>query len=115
MSALRALCRVEEVPLGGTAVFPGTEAHLPGVFVVRLGDGVRVYENACPHIGVRLDWIPGKFLSADGLMLVCATHGAAFRREDGFCVGGPCRGESLRRVVTTIKDGVVFVPQDAGE
>jgi nitrite reductase/ring-hydroxylating ferredoxin subunit len=74
----------------------------------RSGGSVRAWLNICPHAGRRLDWAPGKFLiSKDGL-LVCAAHGASFELHAGVCVGGPCRGDSLRAVMVELVDGVVF-------
>lgn len=58
---------------------------------------VRAWRNVCPHEGRRLNYAPGKFL-IDKQNLVCAAHGASFRLADGFCVSGPCRGESLQPV-----------------
>jgi nitrite reductase/ring-hydroxylating ferredoxin subunit len=59
--------------------------------------GVRAFENVCPHAGRRLDWAPGKFLLHEG-DLVCAHHGARFELREGRCLGGPCLGQSLRRL-----------------
>ena len=73
-----------------------------------------VYVNACPHIGTPLDWVPDRFLSADGSRIVCATHGAEFAIADGECLRGPCLGDRLEPVKIQIKDGTLFVPQDAG-
>ena len=44
------------------------------------------YVNSCPHLGSPLDWVPNRFLSADGRHVLCATHGALFRIEDGKVV-----------------------------
>ena len=65
------------------------------IIVEVAAEAVRVWANQCPHQGRRLDYAPGKFL-IDGPNLVCAAHGASFRRSDGLCVTGPCRGESLQ-------------------
>jgi nitrite reductase/ring-hydroxylating ferredoxin subunit len=81
---------------------------------VRQGDAVHVYVNSCPHIGTPLDWMPDRFLSADGSHIICATHGAEFRISDGECVYGPCMGDRLEAVMIQINDGTVFVPEDAG-
>jgi nitrite reductase/ring-hydroxylating ferredoxin subunit len=75
---------------------------------------VHVYVNSCPHIGTPLDWMPDRFLSADGSHIICATHGAEFRISDGECVYGPCMGDRLEAVMIQINDGTVFVPEDAG-
>jgi nitrite reductase/ring-hydroxylating ferredoxin subunit len=35
--------------------------------------------------------------------LLCANHGALFRVEDGFCLRGPCHGQSLKQVTFLLK------------
>ncbi len=101
-----ALCRLADVPPDGTAL-------AGGLFAVRAGDAVAVYVNACPHLGVALDGPPGRFLSADG-RIVCALHGAEFRRADGVCLRGPCRGERLTAVAFSVRDGLVIKQQKQG-
>jgi nitrite reductase/ring-hydroxylating ferredoxin subunit len=110
----RALCRAEEIPDGGTRAFGPAEGGFTGLFAVRQGAEVRVYVNACPHIGAPLDWAPGRFLSADGRRIVCAMHGAEFRIADGLCLRGPCHGERLEAVPAEIVEGVILVDADAG-
>lgn len=66
------------------------------IFLVRQGSRMWGYENRCPHRGTPLDWVPDQFLDRDGGEILCATHGARFRIEDGRCTAGPCPGESLR-------------------
>ena len=36
-------------------------------------------------------------------MILCATHGALFRIEDGHCLSGPCVGESLTPLPVSIE------------
>lgn len=110
----RRLCAVADIPAGGSIGFPPAPGAFTGLFAVRRGGCVRVYVNACPHLGVPLDWVPGRFLSADQNLIVCATHGAEFRIDDGMCLHGPCLGERLEAVMIEIEDGAVFVPADAG-
>ncbi len=110
----RALCPVAEIADGASKGFPPPPGGFTGLFAVRRGDAVRVYVNSCPHIGTPLDWMPDRFLSADGSRIVCATHGAEFRITDGECLRGPCLGEQLERVMIQIKDGIIYVPEDAG-
>lgn len=72
---------------------PAADGPCP-VIALRRGAELRVWHNACPHAGRRLDYVPGKFLrQAD--RLVCAAHGAQIRLEDGACVDGPGRGGRL--------------------
>ena len=75
------------------------------LLLVRRGPGVYAYVNSCPHTGVTLDWLPDQFLDAEGNHIQCTTHGALFRPEDGYCVYGPCAGESLESVAVEIRDG----------
>ena len=56
---------------------------------------VRAYLNRCEHLPIPLDAGSREFLTEDGTHLRCGTHGALFRREDGLCVLGPCKDESL--------------------
>lgn len=112
--APRALCRVEDIPDGGTKGFGPPPGGFTGLLALRQGDAVFVYVNSCPHIGTPLDWTPGRFLSADGRRIVCATHGAEFQIADGLCIKGPCHGDRLEPVMIQIKDGTIYVPPDAG-
>ena len=99
------LCRLDEIEDGEARGFSlGAGAEALDIFVLREGDGARAYLNVCPHLGTPLDWggfdgSGGRFVSADSGNILCATHGAEFRPEDGFCLSGPCIGQSLQRVV----------------
>ena len=64
-------------------------------FVVRHGQTVRGYVDRCPHAGMPLAMSPDRFLTREGDLILCASHGALFRPGDGLCVGGPCAGKSL--------------------
>ena len=110
----RALCRFDDLPDGTAKGFPPAPGGFTGLFAVRQGDAIFVYVNACPHIGTPLEWTADRFLSHDGSLIICATHGAEFRIADGECLRGPCFGERLEPVMIQIKDGTIFVPEDAG-
>ncbi|WP_432277831.1 Rieske (2Fe-2S) protein [Lysobacter stagni] len=93
--------------------FAEVEAVLDGdaesLILYRDGDHVRAWLNICPHAGRRLDWAPGQFLKSKDGLLVCAAHGASFELVRGDCVAGPCRGESLRAVEVSVRDGAVWL------
>jgi nitrite reductase/ring-hydroxylating ferredoxin subunit len=98
-----ALCRLAEIADGeGRGFTLGEGSAQIDLFVVRDGESVYGYLNACPHQGTPLDWGGfdggGRFVSADSGNILCATHGAEFRIADGFCLAGPCPGARLRRV-----------------
>ena len=111
---MRPLCRVDDIPDGASKGFAAIAGGFTGLMAIRQGNAVFVYVNSCPHIGTPLDWTPDRFLSRDGRTIVCATHGAQFRIDDGMCINGPCIGDSLEAVPTEIRDGTVYVPKDAG-
>ena len=92
----RVLCRLEEIPDGAAKGFDlGTPDDPDEIFVVRRGGRVFAYRNACPHVGTALDWQPDTFMSEDGGFIMCHTHGALFEIENGYCLAGPCAGDSL--------------------
>jgi nitrite reductase/ring-hydroxylating ferredoxin subunit len=105
----RRLCRLDDMPDGEAMAL---DVHLPegeeSVILLRQGGHVNAWLNICPHAGRRLDWAPGKFLISRG-MLVCAAHGASFNVDNGECIGGPCRGESLRAVPVRVDQGDVLL------
>lgn len=105
-----ALLSLDRIPDGG---FAETEVTVDGdaesLLLYRDGDHVRAWLNICPHAGRRLDWAPGQFLKSKEGLLVCAAHGASFELERGECVAGPCRGEALRAVPVSIREGQVFL------
>lgn len=110
----RTLCRIDDIPDGGSKGFGPAKGGFTGLFAVRRGDNVMIYINACPHIGVPLDWAPDRFLSTDGALIVCSMHGATFEIETGLCTAGPCFGDRLEAVPSAIEDGAVVVAEDAG-
>ncbi|HEY3847873.1 MAG TPA: Rieske (2Fe-2S) protein [Acetobacteraceae bacterium] len=80
------------------------------VILLRLADGALVaYRNACPHMGIELDWDPQRLLSRNGRYLQCTGHGALFRPEDGTCVSGPCAGEALTTLPVRVEQGMVVL------
>lgn len=64
-------------------------------FVVRRGAAVTGYIDRCPHTGLPLAPLPDRYLTREGDLIICSSHGALFRLGDGFCVAGPCAGRSL--------------------
>ena len=113
----RVVCRLDDVPEGDARGFSLAEPpdKRLGLIVVRLGTGVRVYENRCPHRGTPLDWAPDRFLDEAGEFLVCSTHAALFRLEDGECVSGPCPGEFLAKRSARVSDGWVVLLGDGAD
>ena len=80
-------------------------------FVIRKNGRVHGYLNRCAHVGVELDWQPGRFFDADGMVLLCSTHGALYDPASGACRGGPCRGGGLIPVAVEEIDGAVVLTE----
>ncbi len=113
-SPLRRLCALTDIADGTAKGFRPPLGGFTGLFAVRQGNTVRLYLNSCPHIGMPLDWAPDKFLSQDGSLIVCATHGAEFAIETGRCLRGPCTGDHLEAIPFEIKNGEIQIAADAG-
>jgi nitrite reductase/ring-hydroxylating ferredoxin subunit len=77
--------------------------------VVRTAAGVHAYINNCPHAGHPLDLIPGRFLTADGSLLLCSSHGALFEKSTGLCVAGPCAGRALVPLPLEVREDLVLL------
>jgi nitrite reductase/ring-hydroxylating ferredoxin subunit len=67
-------------------------------FVVRFHGKPYAYVNQCAHVPVELDWNQGDFFTVQKDYLICATHGAHYQPDTGFCVMGPCKGKRLKSI-----------------
>jgi nitrite reductase/ring-hydroxylating ferredoxin subunit len=102
--------RFSDVPEGGAQSFTrGTGYNAYSVVVARRAGRLYAFVNDCPHAFTPLDWDSGRLLSLDGNYLQCGTHGAMFRFEDGLCVLGPCKGQSLRPVKLRLEGEAILV------
>lgn len=109
------LCALKEIPDGqGRGFVFGEGTARRAVFVIRRGERLFAYENSCPHVGSPLDWVPDRFLDRDGRHILCSTHGALFRIEDGYCLAGPCAGDSLKPVALAVIAGDIFLVPHTG-
>jgi nitrite reductase/ring-hydroxylating ferredoxin subunit len=107
------LGRVSDLPDGAAREFVLDESAwtLTGI-LVRVGDVVHAYLNRCPHALRQLNFLPDGFLSPDGALLQCSSHGAQFEKATGECVAGPCAGESLRRLPVALIRGELRLTED---
>lgn len=86
------------------------EWPLTGI-LVRVGTDVHAYVNRCPHAGRPLNFID-RFLSPDGELLQCHSHGALFEKHTGLCIAGPCMDESLRRIAVAVQGEEIRLAED---
>ena len=104
------ICAVDDIVDGESAAFIAeVGAKSIPVMAIRKGNDVFVYENNCPHIGAPLDFISGQFLNHERTHIMCSTHAALFRIEDGVCISGPCEGDALTPLNTEVRDGIVYL------
>jgi nitrite reductase/ring-hydroxylating ferredoxin subunit len=110
MSDWRRLCALGDVPQDGTNGFlVETERGRFGAMVIRRSGAIRTYVNSCPHVGVPLDLRPGQFLNLERSHIICTTHGALFRIDDGYCVSGPCAGAHLLALENEVRGDALFI------
>jgi len=78
-------------------------------FVVRFKGVPYAYVNQCAHVSIELDWNEGDFFTAQQDFLICSTHGAHYRPDNGFCVMGPCKGKSLKPLKVVEQNGQIII------
>jgi naringenin degradation protein FdeD len=106
----RVVCRLADLEAHGCRGFTIGRGEWPvRGFVVRTADGVRGYINRCPHAGHPLDLRPQHFLTADGTLILCSSHGALFEKSTGYCVSGPCARRTLTPVPLEVQCGFVLL------
>lgn len=108
------LCRLDELTDPGAKGFlfgpdTNTGANRFDMFLIRQGQKIFAYVNACPHALTPLDTFPDKFLTLDASRIICSTHGALFRLEDGVCTSGPCVNKRLSPIPVMLTNGEVRI------
>jgi nitrite reductase/ring-hydroxylating ferredoxin subunit len=81
------LCAADDVAEGSIKSIKLGPAEFP-ILIVRSAGTLAAYVNACPHQYLPLDHHGENVLSADGTLLRCTNHNAAFRVQDGVGVEG---------------------------
>jgi len=109
--AARVICASEALAERGKGVrftveFQGESRP---AFAIRYDGRPYAYLNSCAHVQVELDWLEGEFFDHSKLYLICATHGATYEPDSGYCVLGPCRGQSLVALPVTERGGDVLL------
>lgn len=98
--------RTTDIPENGSK---GFECNGEKYFAVKKDNSIYIYKNACPHIGVALEWVEDQFLDSSKTMIQCANHGALFVIESGACVAGPCSGQKLTAAKFSIQNDLIFL------
>jgi nitrite reductase/ring-hydroxylating ferredoxin subunit len=106
----RVLCSLAELDETGSRGFAVGEGDWPlRGFIVKTPQGVAAFVNYCPHAGHPLNFRPHRFLTPDGALILCGSHGALFARDTGLCILGPCAGQSLTRIPVDVVNGFVML------
>jgi len=109
----RVICASAALVEGGDGVRFEVErgGERASAFAIRYEGVVHAYLNRCAHVGVELDWQPGKFFDSESLVLICSSHGALYGAASGICLGGPCGGGGLEKVAVEERDGQVLLKE----
>ena len=109
----RILCALDDIPdQGSRGILPNERGRDQG-FLVRRGQKVWGYVNNCPHYDrAPLGWKKDTFLNSAGDKIMCSSHGALFRIEDGVCEIGPCLGQALEPLSIRVQGGKVVLESD---
>lgn len=109
------VCTQDELAAGEAVEFRIQRNHSdPGAmpltgFVLLHDDQPRAYVNQCPHLGIELNWMPGRFMDTDNLFIQCSSHGALFKPGDGECIAGPCQGDALTALDLRIQGDAIQI------
>ena len=106
MDDYQLLCKLDAIAEGKSKGF-----QIGGEFLVAIKKkgGGYVFRNQCPHLGLPLEWQPDHFLNADRSLIQCATHGALFEIDTGYCIHGPCQGQHLEKLEHRCEDGQLLI------
>ncbi len=106
-------CRRDELVAGvvvPVALPKGADKRPREALVLLDLDGkVRAYLNRCRHLPIPIDSGSRSFLTFDKQHLLCGTHGALFRLDDGMCIAGPCLNLPLEALELLDEAGELFV------
>jgi nitrite reductase/ring-hydroxylating ferredoxin subunit len=104
------LCRLDDLPDGRSKGFDPLNEGRDTMFVVRQGDRVHGWRNACPHYDhARMAWKKDEFLNGDRSQITCSAHGAMFDIASGECTIGPCLGLRLTPVPLTLQADAIHI------
>jgi nitrite reductase/ring-hydroxylating ferredoxin subunit len=113
------LCRLSDIPNGRARGFEPEGQGRDTVLVVRQGNKVHAYRDACPHFAdTPMAWRKDAYLNKAGDRIVCSAHGAQFLIDTGECTLGPCLGQSLEPVdvvLTQEAEPLVLLKRFSGE
>ena len=114
-AAMKRISSLDDIPRNGLKFnYMDGPLEEEGILLKMADGSPRAYKNECRHLPMRLDdRAPSEFFDVQKGLLVCSSHGAHFRLEDGLCTAGPCKNSHLKEVPITVEQGIVFVDESA--
>lgn len=105
------ICKTSDLKPGVAEIYSVQcqEKYISAIIVIHQGK-VFAYENRCPHNWRTLDSLASNINSGCRQYIQCSSHFAQFRKNDGYCEYGPCKGQSLIKLEICIKDDHVYYP-----
>lgn len=79
------------------------------LLILRLGDKVTAFVNACPHQYLPLNHKSDRLLSADGAKIRCSNHSAGFDAVTGEGVEGLGLGACLDPAPVSVSRGQIVI------
>jgi len=108
------VCALESLCDGDCREFTyRANGEMIGGFLVYSSGMAHTHRNACPDLGITLNWQPDPFLDTRARDIQCARQGASFRIGDGERVFGPCLGQDLEKVPVRVVGGVVWAETES--
>jgi nitrite reductase/ring-hydroxylating ferredoxin subunit/Fe-S cluster biogenesis protein NfuA len=83
---------------------PGRPDDAPGIALVRLGDRIAAYEDACAHQGMSLE---RGLVDVEGCVLTCPWHGLKYQALTGESIS--MIDQRLRAYPARVDDGALWV------
>lgn len=98
-------------PLDGAADGGATCVEVDGfpLIILRQGDAVRAFVNACPHQYLPLNHKSDRLLSSDGSKIRCSNHSAGFDATTGEGVEGLGLGACLDPAPVHVSKGKIVL------
>ena len=108
------ICRYQDLVVKPVQIhrLPGSDGQPESIILVLYNNKVLAYNNQCPHAWVPLDTASPDILSGCKQFIQCSSHFAQFRMQDGYCLYGPCEGQSLQPRSVILEEDNIFLQQD---
>jgi len=100
------VCDADVIATVHTVVVTSERGSFP-MILLRDGDDLRAYVNACPHQYLPLDYRGTNLLSADGTKLLCTAHGASFDKRTGEVIQGADCGLDVVPIAIRGRDVII--------